>query len=432
MSAQLGSDKPIPVPVVGYSELGVSKETAGSQTAVSSQTVEDIRENVSTMYWTTREILEDVYGTPCIEAISKQPITGVNDVSCNAPLNAQGQALTQEVLNGRARETFRLHKAEIETISAALIDPRHIEITRVIGNTIFGLSAATLVAAAADFRKDFELLALGSPPDGTIPRLLDRTKLILRDLCLDVPNCSDPANVDTHLKEQQEQVLTKLRELVVDGQIFLAETKAKDGDTLKLRIESVAKGAGGGSASAEFEINLRQFGVKPFLSPSLFFITRASVNDKDLERTVPGFDASGAPVELKNPIKAMRGSPFPGMTFGFSAFHRGLTMNSNEELVVRSAWWDRIQSALAPGIGVNATFMSFDDPRDFDPALNQFNNTSASNFQIGAGGVASLFNNALQFTYGVNINESQKKRYFGFGFGFIEIGKMLSGYLKKP
>jgi hypothetical protein len=90
-----------------------------------------------------------------------------------------------------------------------------------------------------------------------------------------------------------------------------------------------------------------------------------------------------------------------------------------------------VRSALAPGIGVNVTFMNFADPRDFDPALNQFSSTSASNFQIGAGGVVSVFNSALQFTYGFNLNESQKSRYFGFGFGFIEIGKLLSGYLKK-
>jgi hypothetical protein len=422
MSAELGGEKPVSVPVVGYSELGLAKETAGSQTAVSSQTVDDIRENVSTMYWTTREIIDSVYGVACVQAIAAAPTTGINDAACVRPAAD---------INTRAVDALRLHKAEIETIAGALTDPKNIEITRVIGNTIFGLSAATLAAAADDFRKDFESLAVGQPLAGAVPRLLERIKLILRDLCMDVNGCDDPATVEEHLTDKQQAVLMKLRELVVDGQIFLAETKARDGDTLKLRIESVSKGAGGGTAAAEFEVNLRQFGVKPFLSPSIFFITRASVNERDLDRVVQTFDSSGATLVQRNPIKAMRGAPFPGMTFGVTAFHRGLTTNNNE-LVIRSNWRDKLQSALAPGIGVNVSFMSFDDPRDFDPSNSQFSQTSAGNFQLGAGAVASLFNNAVQFTYGVNLNESQKRRYFGFGFGFVEIGRVLSGYLKKP
>jgi hypothetical protein len=435
MSAQLGGDKAVSVPVVGYSELGVSKETAGSQTAVSSQTVEDIRENVSTMYWTTREILERVYGTDCINRIAASPKTVLTEVACNP-------AAPSADFNTKVLDAFRLHKAEIETIAGALADPRQVEIARVIGNKVFGLSAATMVAAASDYRKDFDALTVGTTPNpAATTRLLERTKLILRDLCIDVDGCDDVSKVEAYLKKEQENVLAKLRTLVVDGQIFLSETKAKDGDTLKLRIESVSKGAGGGTAAAEFEISLRNYGVKAYLSPSIFFITRASVNDADLNRTVPGIDADGNPAVLKNPIKAVRGGPFPGMTFGMTAFHRGLRQVEREglapstakekETLTSSTAMDKVRSALAPGIGVNVTFMNFADPRDFDPALNQFSSTSASNFQIGAGGVVSVFNSALQFTYGFNLNESQKSRYFGFGFGFIEIGKLLSGYLKK-
>jgi hypothetical protein len=167
------------------------------------------------------------------------------------------------------------------------------------------------------------------------------------------------------------------------------------------------------------------------------------VNDADLNRTTPGVDENGNPATLKNPIKAVRGAPFPGITFGMTSFHRGLKNAeipsqeggskpaARQVLITRATSMDKLRSALAPGIGVNVTFMNFADPRDFDPALNQFSTTSASNFQVGAGGVVSLFNNALQFTYGVNLNESQKRRYFGIGFGFIEVGKLLSGYLKK-
>jgi hypothetical protein len=88
---------------------------------------------------------------------------------------------------------------------------------------------------------------------------------------------------------------------------------------------------------------------------------------------------------------------------------------------------------LAPGIGINVTFMNFGDPRDFDPAANDgngaFTNTNGTNFEVGAGVVGSLFDNNLQFTYGYNLNAGRKHSYFGVGFGFIEVGKRLAGFL---
>jgi hypothetical protein len=220
------------------------------------------------------------------------------------------------------------------------------------------------------------------------------------------------SNVEQYLEQEKKDVLTKLRKLVVDGQIFLSETKAKDGDTLKVRVESVSKGGGGGSAAAEFEINLRNYGVKAFISPSIFFITRASVNDADLNRTAPGIDANGNPATQKNPIKASARRPVPRHDFRddrLSPWIETETITSREGgtnptqhavTLTRSTSLDKLRSALAPGIGINVTFMNFADPRDFDPSLNQFTTTSGSNFQIGAGAVASLFNSALQFTYG--------------------------------
>ena len=152
---------------------------------------------------------------------------------------------------------------------------------------------------------------------------------------------------------------------------------------------------------------------------------------------VPYLSVTDADTEVTNPkaIKAVDFSPFPGVTFGAVFHSRGLRKVTGKD-------WDyeasetavrRFLGALAPGIGINVTFMNFGDPRDFNPAANDgagaFTTTTGSNFEVGAGAVGSLFDNNLQFTYGYNLNASRKNSYFGIGFGFIEVGKRLAGFL---
>ncbi|HEY7617181.1 MAG TPA: hypothetical protein VH744_10285, partial [Terriglobales bacterium] len=86
--------------------------------------------------------------------------------------------------------------------------------------------------------------------------------------------------------------------------------------------------------------------------------------------------------------------------------------------------------ALGPGVGMNVSFMNFNDP-SFDLAANQFVNTSGTNVQVGAGIIGSLFDNKLQLTCGWNLNVERRRTYFGVGFGFIEIGKELSKHIAR-
>jgi hypothetical protein len=434
MSAELSRDKSAPIEVLGYSQIGVDKQNGSSQTAVSYQTAGDLQENVSTIYWSSVEILERVYSPACVSAISTTPTSALSGVACNpaaAPPNAA------------VLDAFRLHAAEIQSITKFLADPKAVQVTGLIGNEIFGVSTATLQAIATEYADDLKVLNANNtfnPAAST--RLLDRTKLVLRDICLAardaVPaiHCDNGAEMDAFFESGKKEAIRLMRGLAVDGKIMLGSAKGKDGDTLRLRIEAASKAAAGGAATTEFEINLKNYGAKISISPSLLFITRAAVNDADLKRVVKTFDSAGKPVDQANPIKALSGSPNPGVTFALTGYHRGQELKEDPTskrkiLVARSNRKDKLLSGLAPGVGVNATFMSFADPRDFDPASNQFTKTSGKNFQIGAGLIGSVFNNAVQFTYGFNLNETQKRRYFGFGFGFIEVGKALAGYIKK-
>ena len=85
--------------------------------------------------------------------------------------------------------------------------------------------------------------------------------------------------------------------------------------------------------------------------------------------------------------------------------------------------------------------MNFDDP-GFDLNANKFVNTTGQTVQVGVGVVGSLFDNALQFSYGWNLNASRKgpimpgvdrdrkRQYFGIGFGFLDVVEQVGKFVK--
>jgi hypothetical protein len=443
MSAQLGSDSPVDVPVMGYSEIGKSTESAESQKAVSFQTLRDIKENVSTMYWTSREIITAI-DPACWKAITDNP----EQFICKA-LPA---AVAPATVAPQVTAAFALRTPEIKSISGFLSDPLNVEISRVVGNTLLGLSGSTTASIATQYQSDFDILTTKDKTYGAdemssaASRLYERNQLITRDFCVAIAaakagNCNDVTAVDSFLNKESQRQVAVLRDLRVPGQIILPSAKAQDGQSLLLTVESKAKGGGGSGSKAVFNIVMKNFGTKVSISPTVFFITRVAVNSADLTRKAAQF--KGDPAPQSNPITSLGGAPFPGVSFLLTHYHRGLSygedpvlaplVNKDERINfrARSTTSDKFLSGLAPGIGVNTTFMSFTDARDFDVSTNQFTKTSATTFQLGVGPAVSLFNNALQFTYGWNLNVDQRRRYFGIGFGFVEVGKTLAGFVKK-
>ena len=71
-------------------------------------------------------------------------------------------------------------------------------------------------------------------------------------------------------------------------------------------------------------------------------------------------------ISNKNAVKRVNFSPFPGVTLGATYYSRGLRKVSNEswDSVASAGGIRRFLGALAPGIGINVTFMNFGDPRD--------------------------------------------------------------------
>jgi hypothetical protein len=46
---------------------------------------------------------------------------------------------------------------------------------------------------------------------------------------------------------------------------------------------------------------------------------------------------------------------------------------------------------------------------------------SSKVFDVGAGPVVTLFNGALQFSYGWDLNVEKRRTYVGIGFGFVKV-----------
>jgi hypothetical protein len=451
--------------VVGYSEVGKSQEGAESQNAVALQTAEDVKLTLLNMFFTTKDLIGTFYGEApgCPQELARDP----------RHVCAARVKIDPAIVESR----FRLYQPEIQAIAQFFVRPDTARVASLLGSQAFGVEIASLKLIAQQYLDNITALF---DPDVTAGRkqaahtdLIERTKLIWHDFsyiadeieaekrkllsaiqgngvsaCLDAKELAalkqsydealaakpqpakhqaesiiETAAIDCYSTEWGDDIARQLRQYLVPAQIFLAANDVKPGDTVTLRIEARESAGSPIGVPAQFLLIVRDRGTRVAVSPSLLFIKRLGVTAEDVDITNP------------NAIKAVDFSPFPGVTFGAVFHSRGLTR-------VKDKAWDyeasesgasRFLGALAPGIGINVTFMNFGDPRDFDPAANDgngaFTNTNGTNFEVGAGVVGSLFDNNLQFTYGYNLNAGRKHSYFGVGFGFIEVGKRLAGFL---
>jgi hypothetical protein len=451
--------------VVGYSEVGKSQEGAESQNAVALQTAEDVKLTLLNMFFTTKDLIRTFYGgvPGCPEELARDPRHSCATAVKIDPIVAESR--------------FRLYQPEIQAISQFFVRPDTARVASLLGSQAFGVEIASLKLIAQQYLDNITALF---DPDVTASRkqaahtdLVERTKLIWHDFsyiadeieaekrkllsaiqgsgasaCLDANELADlkqryeealavkpkpathqaasmieTAALDCYSTEWGEEIASQLRQYLVPAQIFLGASDVKPGDTVTLRIEARESAGSPIGVPAQFLLIVRDRSTRVAVSPSLLFIKRLGVTDADVDITNP------------NAIKAVDFSPFPGVTFGAVFHSRGLTKVTNKawDYEASESGGSRFLGALAPGIGINVTFMNFGDPRDFDPAANDgngaFTNTNGTNFEVGAGVVGSLFDNNLQFTYGYNLNAGRKHSYFGVGFGFIEVGKRLAGFL---
>lgn len=357
------------------------------------------------------------------------------------------------VLLQRAKQRFALFKPEIQAVGTFFTDPRNLTILQIFGKEIFWVDSASLAQIAKQYQDNisiaFDDTSSPEAANMALNQLLERTKIVIEDfrdiLLLIKSQENQPCPVEEaqgatdkrsrrrltpntaalgeneikHLRRvcaieriaqaKREDAFDELKKLFAAGMISLRSAKAADGDLLTVRIDAVGADGANVGIPAVFEIDIKKFGAKIQWSPSFLFLRRLGVTDSDVTPPVGSTEP---------PLTRVNFAPSPGTTFGIAYFKRG---DSKGNTFLR---------ALGPGVGMNVSFMNFNDP-SFDLAANQFVNTSGTNVQVGAGIIGSLFDNKLQLTYGWNLNVERRRTYFGVGFGFIEIGKELTKHIAR-
>jgi hypothetical protein len=422
ITAQLASgDKTTAIQVAGYSEIGKDQTSGNSQTAVSIQIASQISAVMQNFYWTAKDIIDQGISVACREYIEKDPanVTFTNSSSNPCALNQDGPTLAKT-----AKSVFLVYRdGEAKKIPAFFGAPANAEVVAALGDEIFGMDLQTIQAIGSTFPNNVDALFLTSTtPDGQADAariLFSRVLLSYRDFQMSYQSskqesaqcaarsaaqatqpCAEKCssctkavkNVDDFFHYETDKLVDKLKDNVVSGQIDLLNSGAKDGDTVTIKIESKAIGRDGTSAVLQLNILVRNYGYRVATSPSMLFIRRIGVTEAD---------------QATQNLTAVRFAPSPGVTFGVTLLPRH----------------PKLLSALAPGLGVNLSFMNYNDPRDYNLSSGTFKNTTPVNVQFGTGVVVSLFNNMIQTTYGWNLNAPQRRTYWGIGFGFFDVAK---------
>ncbi len=441
--------------VTGYSEIGQDKSAMTAQSGTAFQSAANVEAMVFNMAYTVGDIVRYVY-LPNAQAPSPTPedpqkgqaqfqdwlkTHGEIDLKSKSVLETDS-AISEAIRSDKpfsahqlqqVQDRLRLYQPEIKAISDFFLQKENLAIVERVGVEVFSIDRNSLQAIAQQYKDNiqiaFDSKSTAVAQAQALQDLLERTKLVYKDFG-DFRNeirtrMNDKYKSETHSNEewnaifeseilkysheQRKHAFDQLKSHLATGSISLPDYQAKDGDRLKVTVESLPADSTTGGVPVVFEIAIKKYGAKIQWSPSLLFIRRLGVTDA--EATPP----AGSTVA---PLNRINFAPSPGMTFGVAYFKRG------------QSGGDKFWRALGPGAGMNVTFMNFNDP-SFDLATSQFVNTNGTNVQVGAGVIGSLFDNKIQFTYGWNLNVERRRNYWGVGFGFIEIGKELTKYIGK-
>lgn len=448
VTAKLASgDTSKDVVVTGYSEIGQDKSKMAAQAGTAFQSAANVQAMVFNMAYAVGDIIRYVY-LPSQKAVPDTQESFSDWLKAHQEVDCQSEqarnidaAISKSVQSDnpfsspelqRVRERFRLYQPEIQAISDFFLQPENLAIVERVGVEVFWIDRNSLQAIAQQYKNNiqiaFDSKSTASAQAQALQDLLERTKLVYKDfgefrrgirqqlaplesetLTDDQWNARFEEAILSYSDIKRRQAFAQLKSHLATGSISLPDYQAKDGDRLTVTVESLPADATTGGVPVVFQIAIKKYGAKIQWSPSLLFVRRLRVT---------GAEATPPTGSTAAPINRVNFAPSPGMTFGIAYFKRGQRGR------------DKFLRALGPGLGMNVTFMNFNDP-SFDLSTGKFVNTTGTNVQVGAGAIASLFDNKIQFSYGWNLNVEHRRNYFGVGFGFIEIGKELTKYIGK-
>lgn len=169
--------------------------------------------------------------------------------------------------------------------------------------------------------------------------------------------------------------------------------------------------------SLTMRLQVRRFGLVQRTTDALFLLKRRGVSSAAAGRRVDRarqlvVDSGGVQTVLTP--ERVQFAPAGGATFGWVYYAR------------RSS----LLRFLKPGAGVNVSFPRFADKTTTITATGAgqqpvVDAKLSDQIDIGTGLVFSLFDNAIQATYGVNLTSRAPRSYWGLGFSFVGIAEKL-------
>lgn len=438
INAELASgDTRTPLEVIGYSEIGKAQNAALAQQGMAFQSVNNLVALMLNLAFTAYDIIDQSR----TDAKQKK----VTDLTFG------------DFNKEKAKQLLRLYRPEIVATTDFLKDRKHLNLVEIMGTEVFWIDRASMQSIATKYIEDLPIALDDANPkhEDALRDLVERTLRIVQDL-------QDPISeidlmtkhfdkdgqsalrdkIKGQLQEEEKDLVerlsaaikleridlagslaqqiyarlwahkafAKLKKLFAPGYISLSSARAKDQDNLTLKVEARSSDVEGPGIPALFEVTVKQFGAKVKVTDSFMFIKRLGLTEGDTRPTTAPMPGRG--------LKPVNFAPSPGVTLGVNFFKRG---NDSVSKFLRG---------LAPGVGVNVSFMNFDDP-GFDLATGRFTNTNGTDVEVGAGIVGMLFNNKVQFTYGFNLNAEARRTYFGVGFSFVDTIKALANRVKE-
>lgn len=448
------------IPVIGYSEIGEAEESKPAQTAFDFQTFDNVAGKLVNLYFTTEDLLKytfDDKAEDCIKVLRTKERPNSTDLkACSARPEEYK----------RFEQRFKLVAPEAQILSGFFSSGQNRGVTAELASNVFEIDIDSLEAIAKQIDDMRVLLSSDKlKPEARqelLENLLTRVMKVYGDLGAlirqvgtlaeqaqkdQVPAKACPETQNKYLKGEANKMngqikkyefaracvyemelpkyIQGLRKYLVEGTINLPKNDLASGDVITLTVETKGKDPKGPGSKAEWQIRIVNTGWKAGVDGSLLFIRRLGVDER-------------------NPsLKPVRFSPFPGFTLG--ATYHGQRRRSTfiqrapstqpadfyRDLPVKDSFADRLGRILQPGFGANVTLMSFQQSRDFSLANSQFTSTTGASVEIGTGPVLTLFGNRLSVTYGWNLNQPQKRAYWGLGFGFVNLGKDIIGFFRK-
>lgn len=217
-----------------------------------------------------------------------------------------------------------------------------------------------------------------------------------------------------------------------DTSFLVADTGAKPGDVLRLEFRNFE----GDPNERVLIVRIRvvDVGWNRAITDSAFFLHRRGISRSENESVINQAqnDAmmTGMPQQVETP-EPINYEPAAGVTLAWTYVGRRTWLYDDT-----IGAWPRFLYALRPSFGFNVSFMQFgsrvttftpSDPMDPTSAPFATFQSDTDEIDVGAGAVFGMFDNALQVTYGWNLNEPSDRVYVGIGLSFVSIARKIDG-----